>query len=68
MTGRGRVLTAGAIAVTRMACPGERMTHETKLLRLLRGTVQISYRGGMIMTLQEDNGGGPAIFVTLRRQ
>ena len=67
-TQRGRVLTAGTIAVTRMACPGERMTHETKMLRLLRGPVQISYRGGMIMTLQQDNGGGPAIFVTLRRQ
>ena len=29
--------------------------------------LEISYRGGMIMTLQQDNGGGPAIFVTLRR-
>ena len=67
-TQRGRTLTPGAIIATRMACPGERMTHEAKMMRLLRGPIQISYRGGMIMTLQENNGGGPAVFVTLRRQ
>jgi hypothetical protein len=50
-----------------MACPGDRGRDEGKLLQLLRGPVKISYRGGMIMVLQEDRS-GPGIFVTLRRQ
>ena len=66
-TQRGRVLTAGPLAVTRMACPGDRGRDEGRLLQLLRGPVQISYRGGMIMVLQEDRS-GPGIFVALRRQ
>ena len=66
-TQSGRRLTAGPIAITRMACPGERMVQEAKMMQLLRGPVQINYRGGMIMTLQEVNG-SPGIFVTLRRQ
>ena len=67
-TQRGGILTPGAMVSTRMACPGERMTHERRMLELLRGPVRIDYRGGMIVTLHENNSGGPAIFVTLRRQ
>lgn len=66
-TQRGRTLTPGAIVATRMACPGERMAQEAKVMQLLRGPVAISFRGGMIMTLQEDHG-GPGIYLTLRRQ
>ena len=63
----GRTLNPGAIVSTRMACPGDRGRDEARVLELLRGPVLINYRGGMIMSLQENNGGGPAIFVTLRR-
>jgi heat shock protein HslJ len=62
----GRSLAPGAIIATRMACPGERMTHERKLLELLRGPLEINYRGGMIMTLQANRDGNIS-FVTLRR-
>ncbi|HTU10943.1 MAG TPA: META domain-containing protein [Allosphingosinicella sp.] len=63
---RGRTLTPGAIAATRMACPGDRMTHETKMLGLLRGPVQINYRSGLIMTLRGTHEGSD-VYVTLRR-
>ena len=66
-TQRGRTLTPGAIVATRMACSDGRGVHERKMLQLLRGQVLISYRGGMIMTLQESES-GPGVFVTLRRQ
>jgi heat shock protein HslJ/uncharacterized membrane protein len=66
-TQHGRTLTPGAILSTRMACPGERMIHEARMLQLLHGPVQISYRGGMILSLQEPQS-GPGIYVTLRRQ
>lgn len=66
-TQAGRRLTAGPIAATRMACPAERMAHEAKVMQLLRGPIQISYRGGMIMTLQEEHG-SPGLYLTLRRQ
>lgn len=65
-TQRGRTLTPGAIVSTRMACSDERGVHERKFLQLLRGPVLISYRGGMIMTLQQSES-GPGVFVTLRR-
>lgn len=65
-TQRGRTLTPGAIVATRMACSDERGVHERKMLQLLRGQVLISYRGGMIMSLQESES-GPGVFVTLRR-
>ena len=29
---RGHILTAGALAVTRMACPGDRMTRDARIL------------------------------------
>jgi heat shock protein HslJ len=64
---RGRTLTPGAIVATRMACPQERMAHETRVLQLLRSPVEIHYLDGNIMMLREPQG-GPAIYVTLRRQ
>jgi heat shock protein HslJ len=66
-TQRGHLLIPGAIAATRMACPGGDTSPEARMMQLLRGSILINYRGGMIMTLQENNGGGPAIFATLRR-
>jgi uncharacterized membrane protein len=66
-TQRGHTLIPGAIVSTRMACPGDRGRDEARMLQLLRGPVQISYRGGMILSLQEPQS-GPGIYVTLRRQ
>lgn len=66
-TQRGRTLTPGAIIATRMACAGDRGRDEARMLELLRGPVLINYRGGMILTLQQINGGGPGLFTTLRR-
>jgi heat shock protein HslJ/uncharacterized membrane protein len=62
----GRTLTFGAIRSTRMACGDEPGTHERKVLHLLGGPVEISYRGGMIMTLQA-NRDGAITYMTLRR-
>jgi heat shock protein HslJ len=59
----GRTLVPGEIAATRMACPGSRMEHEAKLMRLLGGPVEITYRGGMIAMLR----GADNLYVTLRR-
>jgi heat shock protein HslJ len=67
-TQRGHILTPGAIAATRMACPAERMAQEAKVLQLLRGSVRISWRSGLLMTLQENNDGEFGTYVTLRRQ
>jgi heat shock protein HslJ/uncharacterized membrane protein len=61
-TQTGRTLAPGAIISTRMACPGERMEHERKLLQILRGPFEIGYRGGMIAVIGRDN-----LYVTLRR-
>jgi heat shock protein HslJ len=44
-------LTPGPIMSTRMACPGPRMTHERKMLRLLGGAVRIAYPDGDTMLL-----------------
>lgn len=66
-TQRGRMLTPGAIVATRMACPAERMAHETRMLQLLRSPVEIHYLAGNTMMLREPQG-GPIIYVTLRRQ
>lgn len=55
-------LTAGPIMSTRMACPEPRMTHERKMLRLLRGPVRFRYPDGdtLLMT-------GNGVTVRLRR-
>ena len=66
-TQRSHALTPGAIVATRMACPGERTTHEARMLELLSGPVQFYTRGGMIMTLQQRDG-SPGITAILRRQ
>lgn len=66
-TQRGRTLTPGAIAVTRMACPGDRSRDEARMLQLLRGPIQMYFRGGQILYLQEPQS-GPGVYVTLRRQ
>ena len=55
-----------AMTALEKICPDARGAHERKLLQLLRGPVQIGFRGGLIMWLQE-NQSGPGIFVTLRR-
>lgn len=65
---RGHILTPGAIVSTRMACPGERMEHEAVLRQLLSTPIMVSYRSGMMLTLQENREGDTAIYVTLRRQ
>lgn len=67
-TQRGHTLTPGAIVSTRMACPGERMTHENKLRQLLRGPMEISYHNGLMMLVQQDGGGADVVFIKLRRQ
>jgi heat shock protein HslJ/uncharacterized membrane protein len=67
-TQRGDTLTPGAIAATRMACPAERMAQEARVLQLLRGPMQISYRSGLMMSLQQSGGSDTAVFITLRRQ
>jgi heat shock protein HslJ len=61
-TQAGRALTPGAIVATRMACGEAPTAHETTLLRLLSGPVEIYYRGGMIAVLRGNN-----LSVTLRR-
>ncbi len=63
---QGRTLSPGAIVATRMACPDERGAHETKLLRLLRGPVEIHYRSGVLMVLSGERD-GDRLYVTLRR-
>ena len=64
---RGRTLTPGAIAATRMACPPERMAQEARLRQLLRGPVQIHYHGGRLMTLQQGEGEA-SVTLEARRQ
>lgn len=65
-TQAGHTLTPGAVVATRMACPGERMAHEAKVLQLLRGPSQIYYRDGAMMTLQQPQS-GPGLSMMLRR-
>ena len=67
-TQRGNTLTPGAIAATRMACPAERMAQEARVLQLLRAPMQINYRSGLMMSLQQSGGSDTAVFMTLRRQ
>ncbi len=59
---RGNRFTAGPIAATRMACPGERMAHERALTRLLRGPVLVSFPAGDVMVLR-----GSGVTLRLRR-
>jgi heat shock protein HslJ len=59
---RGNRFTAGPIAATRMACPGERMAHERAVLRLLGGPVMVSFPAGDVMVLT-----GSGVTIRLRR-
>lgn len=52
----GRTLVPGPIAATRMACPGPTMDHERRALAILRGPVQIEYRGGDMLILRGRDG------------
>jgi heat shock protein HslJ len=58
----GRTLVPGPIAATRMACPGPAMAHEQRALAILRGPVQIEFRGGDTLLLRGREG-----MLTLRR-
>ncbi|HYD11907.1 MAG TPA: META domain-containing protein [Allosphingosinicella sp.] len=64
---QGRFLTAGVTVTQARPCPDAPGAHQRKVLQLLGGPVQISFRGGMIMSLQESRN-VPGIFITLRRQ
>ena len=62
----GRTLTVSPLEVTSRSCAEDGELHEGRVLRLLRGPVQISYRGGLLMVLS-GNHDGANIAVTLRR-
>jgi heat shock protein HslJ len=47
-------ITMGPFAVTRMACPEPRMTHERKVLEFLSGLVRSSRPDARTMTLTRD--------------
>ena len=51
------VLTPGALATTRMACPGPRMEHERRALRVLSGPVRISRAEDGSALVLNGNGG-----------
>ena len=55
-------LSTGPLAVTRMACPGERMAHEAKALAALQGPVRIEQKSGDTLLLRSEGG-----TLTLRR-
>jgi heat shock protein HslJ len=59
---RGRTVRASPIVATRMACPGARMTHEQRVLRLLGGPVAMRYPDGNTLLLI-----GHGVTVRLRR-
>jgi heat shock protein HslJ/uncharacterized membrane protein len=62
-TEANNMLTSGAIMATRMACLGPRMTHERRVLQLLRGPVRLSYQDGRTLVLT-----GNGVTVRLYRQ
>ena len=62
----GRTLTTSGVATTRMACPAENMRTERRFLQLLRGPVELIYRGGMT-ALMRGSIDGTTVYVTLRR-
>lgn len=59
----GRMLRPGPVISTRMACPGARMAHEQRVLRLLGGPVAMRYPDGNTLLLS-----GQGVTVRLRRQ
>lgn len=48
---------AGALAMTRMACPGARMAHEQAVSRLLAGRVRLYYPDGDTLIMRGVEGG-----------
>lgn len=52
----GETLTAGALAMTRMACPGPAMQHEQRASRILSGPVRITYPDGDTLVLTGADG------------
>lgn len=52
----GETLMPGAIAATRMACPGPRMDHEQRAFRVLSGPVRVSYPDGDTLVLSGNGG------------
>jgi len=57
-----RTIRSGPMAVTRMACPEPRMTHERRTLRLLGGPVRYSFADGSTLILT-----GSGVTARLRR-
>ncbi len=49
-------LQAGPLATTRMACIQPRVTHESQMLRLLRGRVRLFYPDGDTLVMRGDGG------------
>jgi len=49
-------LTPGAIAATRMACPGPRMAHEQRAFAILSGPVTVSHPDGDTLVLTGEAG------------
>lgn len=62
----GRTLTTSGVATTRMACPADFMRTERRFLQLIRGPVQLLYRGGMAASMRGRIDGSD-VYVTLRR-
>ena len=62
----GRTLTTSGVATTRMACPADQMRTEARFLQLIRGPVQLLYRGGMAASMRGRIGDND-VYVTLRR-
>jgi heat shock protein HslJ len=60
----GNTLTSGALATTRMACPGPRMEHERRALQVLSGPVRISRAGDSDALILTGNGGSLRIYRT----
>jgi heat shock protein HslJ len=58
----GDTLTPGALAMTRMACPGPAMGHEQRASHILNGPVRITYPDGDTLVLT-----GPDGSIRLRR-
>ena len=56
------VLTPGALATTRMGCPGPRMEHERRALRVLGGPVRISRARDGDALILTGNGGSLRIY------
>lgn len=52
----GDTLTPGALAMTRMACPGPAMTHEQQASRILSGPVRVTYPDGDTLVLTGADG------------